>query len=563
MAKRDDKPESEVDRIAALPTWRPPKLGPEVDQRYRNVRTLDEVAELRPVQRIALHVIETHPKHGLLGPIGVGHGKGLITFLAPEAARKRRPLLLIPASMRDSCRREYAKFSRHWRVSRRLSIQSYEQLSRPDANKYLSTIKPDMIIADEAHLLRHHDSARTKRVARYMAANPDTVFVAVSGTLTRRSVKDYAHLAEWALGRGSPLPMEWSDLEAFADALDASPKPPNPRSFGYLHKLGLDLTGVPWKQRREAARKVYLRRFESTHGVVSTGDASVGASLLIDALPVAIPEKIDEALRELRSTWVRPDGEELATPLDLARVESCLLSGFYYRWKWPNDKPDREWLDARAAWHRTVRTILKRNMPEYDSPFLVRNGLVHGRLEWPGALQVYRAWERVKHRPPPPVEPVWLDDYLVEACARWVLAKLDAGERGIVWYQHSALGDALEDAGLPVFRAGEDPEAKGANCDLIACSIRAHGTGKNLQRWHANLFMNWQSGGATIEQTIGRTHRQGQLADTVTVDLFAHDGELFKRSFNDARYIEGTNGTRQRLLYATLSSRASALLKDD
>jgi len=548
------KPLTEPQRIARLPRVEQPDLGPEFDLKYLHPRWhgRPDAPALRPAQRLALYWIET--ARGLVGPIGCGHGKGLITMLAPRAANARRPVLFIPASMKNSgaFSREYAKFSKHWLVSRSLQVMSYESLSRADANAYLEALRPDMIIADEAHLLRYHDSARTKRVARYMESEPTTVFVGVSGTLTRKSVKDFAHLSEWALGKGSPLPMDWPTLEAFADALDSSTKTPDPASFGAMRPLGLDLSGVPFEDWRERAQRCFGERLLATAGVVSTGDASVGASLVFSAREPAVPEVVTDALATLAATWTRPDGEELATPLDLARVESTLRAGFYYRWIWPDDKPDVEWLEARAAWNRACRAILSRDLARFDSPFLVAAGLDAGALDDPLAAQALEAWRAVRERysPTPPVEPVWLSDYLIDDVAAWVVDRLDAGERGIVWVQHSAVAAKLAECGLPVFGAGADPEA--SHEPVIACSIRAHGTGKNLQRWAHNLFTSWPPSGSTIEQAVARTHRAGQDEDEVTATGYAHDADRFAKSYVDAGYIERTTHTRQRLRYGSL-----------
>ena len=45
----------------------------------------------------------------------------------------------------------------------------------------LDYIQPDLIIADECHLLKNHKAGRTRRVTRYMREHPETKFVGVSG----------------------------------------------------------------------------------------------------------------------------------------------------------------------------------------------------------------------------------------------------------------------------------------------------------------------------------------------------------------------------------------------
>lgn len=63
-------------------------------------------------------------------------------------------------------------------------------------------------------------SARTRRFLRYLEAHPETRLVAQSGTLATRTIKDYAHLAEFALREGSPLPLREPVVEEWAAALD-------------------------------------------------------------------------------------------------------------------------------------------------------------------------------------------------------------------------------------------------------------------------------------------------------------------------------------------------------
>jgi hypothetical protein len=54
----------------------------------------------------------------------------------------------------------------------------------------------------------------------------------------------------------------------------------------------------------------------------------------------------------------------------------------------------------------------------------------------------------------------------------------------------------------------------------VIASIAANSTGRNLQmKWHKNLMTSCPSTAAAVEQWIGRTHRTGQEADTVTVDV--------------------------------------------
>jgi hypothetical protein len=86
----------------------------------------------------------------------------------------------------------------------------------------------------------------------------------------------------------------------------------------------------------------------------------------------------------------------------------------------------------------------------------------------------------------------------------------------------------------------------------IVASIKAHGTGKNLQMFSRNLIANPPSNGAEYEQLIGRTHRYGQQSD-VTVEIYQHTPELreaFEAAMEHATYVHQTTGALQRLIFA-------------
>ena len=68
------------------------------------------------------------------------------------------------------------------------------------------------------------------------------------------------------------------------------------------------------------------------------------------------------------------------------------------------------------------------------------------------------------------------------------------------------------------------------------------------------LFGNPPADGAAWEQAIGRVHRQGQLADECEVELYQHTDELidaFRQAREFASFIEETEGTRQKLSFAS------------
>ena len=59
---------------------------------------------------------------------------------------------------------------------------------------------------------------------------------------------------------------------------------------------------------------------------------------------------------------------------------------------------------------------------------------------------------------------------------------------------------------------------------------------------------------AIVGNCLGRTHRQGQMADEVGVDVYLHTEHFqaaFDQAIKDSEYVENTQGQRRKLLYAT------------
>lgn len=494
--------------------------------------------KLWPVQLAALR--EGLETGGLAGPIGVGHGKSLIALLLPAVLRAKKTVLLVKPSLKSQLKREVVNYANHfWIPTKYIRLVSYSELSNADKGEILEKVSPDLIIADECHLLRHPNAARTKRFLRYMKAHQEVKFVGLSGTMTTRSIKDYAHFFDLALKDGSPLPRKETELYAWAEALDdATTKAPAPPG-----KLKLLCVGD------ETVRDGFRRRVLDTKGVVSTPESALGTSLSLIAISGVGDEKIAEALAELRRTWTW-QGEEFEDALAFHRIAKQLASGFYYRWAWPGGVADKEWLSARAAWHAEVREyLLDNSTPGMDSPLLL------ARAAQAGLWQSYTwdSWSRLRDRTPPPVEAVWISEAVVNSALHWA-----KNNEGIIWYEHDAVGRKIAEIGkLPFFGPGEKAavlldSAHPTIMPNIVCSIRAHGTGKNLQAYSKMYVTSPPSNGQIWEQLIGRMHRPGQQADEVEVYIVSHTKEqvsALKQARKDALYVEQTQGQKQKLLY--------------
>lgn len=524
------------------------------------------VDRLLPVQAWALY--ESPLTGGLLAPIGVGAGKTLLDILiATVMPNCRVAALLLPPGLVEQLIAEYRAVSEHfvvpslvlpvgysasgwtWAGRPALHVVPYSRFSRPEATDYLERLRPDLILADEAHALKNRGAVRTGRVLRYFAAYPQTRLCAWSGSITSKSIKDFAHLSAFALGDSSPLPLDPDVVEQWAAAVDPSDWP---APAGALKALG------------EPVREALQRRITETRGVVSTRTGAAGTSSIVlrERVPPKMPAELAQKIIDLRASFTRPDGEELVTALDVARCARELACGFFYRWRFP-DRPSlaevEAWFAARKAWHRELREQLRNPKPHLDSPLLLAKAAIRYYAGYQGELPVWEsdAWPRwrdlrdsVRHE----TEAVWVDQYLVNDAAEWAQK-----HRGIVWYEHEAFGRAIgEKAGTPVHGGGIGAEArilaeKGDRS--IAASIRSHGTGRNGLQFLFNeqLVANPPSSGDAWEQLLGRLNRVGQSADEVVTHVYRHTAELrdaIDRALELAKYIEGITSNTQMLLAA-------------
>lgn len=544
--------QTQARRIRALPEWNYEELmrqtqpGGPLDYTER-LRVPGGTMVLKPIQNLALHWVEQ--KKGLVGPLAVGSGKTIISLLASVILKAQRPVLFVPPTLQIPLRREIEKLSKHFRLPTNLYIIPYSQLSVASSTALLEQIKPDLIICDEAHMIKSASSARTKRVLRYFRQYPTTRFIALSGTLTSKGLRDYAHLCELALREGSPLPTEEADLIAWANCIDSGSQPQE-RDWSAFAAFS-DLRHIPDTNRRQdEARAVFQRRFTRTPGVVATTEASVQCSLNLYEREVETPPEVEDALAALRRSWSRPDGEVMESALDMWRLGMQLSQGFWLRWVWPNGVVDHEWLNARAEWHRQVRYVVERSITGLDSPFLVWQAVSRGLLTQPDIIRAWAAWDAVRHRPTPPTETVWISDFLIRDALRW----LREHPRGLIWHNDRATEAALRAAGVPTYGRKEVPPLDGSRKGM-ALSVRVHGTGLNLQYAHSeNLILSFPSSGKTMEQLLGRTHRQGQEADEVTLHYYQHTvaaREAVITARADARYNEDTQGSPMKLCYGT------------
>lgn len=498
----------------------------------------------RGLQPLAL--LEASEQNGLFANLAVGAGKTLIALLLPVAMDARRAVIVTkPQLKRQVLEIDGPLYARHYAVDwSRISVVSYSELSSAGSADALDRISPDLIVADEAHLLRRISAARTKRFRRFLKHNPGTRACYLSGTLVGPNLLDYAFFLESALGARSPVPT-WPALGDWAAALGDPIEGSKPMPPGALLELcSEDELAAP--NERAAARAGFARRRRETPGVLVTENkGSCDTSLLLRALRVGC-QKSRKALAHLDRLWCW-DGEEIPEAMRKAAVAKQLGLGFWYRWDWPGGVKDKEWLAARRDWNREVRETLRaRSGPGFDSPMLLANAAERG--DWRSSC--WAAWKAVKQRPEPPTVPVWYSQHAVVAALEWAVGG------GIVWTWHTAFGRRLaEVGGLPYFGEGDDARLDAAivaEVPTMVVSAFVGREGKNLQAaWSRMLITSPPSSAGEWEQVLGRLHREGQMEDVEVDVLFGCDDA--ERSFAEAlRQAEssGEFGQEMKLWYA-------------
>lgn len=535
---------NEVDRVLGLPEL----------QSYPQVPLPKPLKDrdLLPVQRAAL--IEMAVAEGFFGNLPVGTGKTLIALLAPLMVSAKRPLLLIEANYRPELDRQIAEWGEHFSLPK-LDVLTYETLSSPNSRKLLFKIEPDFIMADEGHNLKHLSSVRTKRVIEYMSERPTTKFGVMSGTMTSRSIKEYAHLMEMALGDGAPIPLDLVTLGRWSRTIDPwsaalAMDPPRPADWAsvselvgwYAERLGYDRGEViqKWrkqldKDRREDAREALYERMRLTPGVMLEESGSFDGALNVYLIDIEVPMSVREATKEALAQ---------NTVLDAHRHAATLSQGFYYEWDWPDGVPDNLWLLTRRNYGLAVQAVMEED-PDADSPALAARAILEGE-EYEHLRGIVEAWELVKDRQPP-TKTIWVSQFLLDDAVKRA-AKLG---KALIWYEHRAVAEALRARNIKVFGEGDGLPSG----DVVALSRHVYGTGWNLQEWSKQIILQPPGNGRTMEQLLGRLHRRGQTGDSVDTYIYQHAEALRKfweQASRDARYIQQTQGTQTKMSVATV-----------
>lgn len=572
---------------------------------------------------------------GLFAPIGVGWGKTLITLMVANAAYAKglqRMLLLVPPEVtaqlvetdipwaRSRVAINYPihvlggrpmDYRRSLCNSKRkgLYIMPYSLLSTKDTSDNLAAMQPELLIADEAHKLAKASAARTRRVIHMLEdakkRGKPMEMVLLSGTITKKSIKDYYHLIVPCLKNNCPLPLsgmmanDWAALvDAQASSADSPPAATTPiiPLVQWARKHFPDLKGG-FPMDVQGFRAAYKHRLNTAPGVVSSGDAQIGTSLILANRPVegyeANPgwKELKRLMDQVTNMWLTPNGDEIEHAIHTWKWLNELSTGFYNELTWPTPaklaekrrlpEKDAEEILTHARIHHTSGQmyakllrdfLMNSSRPGLDTPFLVGQDMMRNAAKHVPAT-MYTAWREWKDldfegRPERDSRAVRVCDYKIKAAVAWAKAMRAEEGKGragaIVWYYHQEVGTWLAEemrlAGLDTLHC---PAGDRGNADIlnpahkhkiVVASYTAHGTGKNLQHFQEQYFVQWPRDASVAEQTLGRTHRNGQLADELTVhtnQTLLFDQLNFAACLNDSLYIHQSTGNRQKLIYAS------------
>lgn len=535
------------------------------------------ITELRDVQ--AWYFYEARLVGGVLGIIQVGGGKtGIGALTAMVVPDCREAVLLLPPGLKEQFLKDFRRWAQHFKVPNIaggpgagpngeflpgrpvLHVLKYSELSSPGFARWFDA-RPNIsvVICDEAHALKAVGATRTKRFLANAEARPNTRYFLHTGSLTSKAIQEYTHLSALALGPGSPVPIDPHVVSVWGEALNP-PRHGDPAPPGALMRLC---------EPGENVYQGFARRLLETAGVVSSMEGALaGVELVIkQRKPPEMPPELRDALRQVRETMTRPDGEELTDAFEVARCVRELCAGYYNYWAYPGSKPEDfepggridNWFQKRQDWNRAVRDRLKTHVLEMDSEGLLKAAAKRALGGYTGLRPIWHEesaapWFEVEKTVPHETRVKFVSDWLARDAADWGHANA-----GIIWVEGPELGRLIARLGGFVYYGEGAEAAAGIDAEkgdkTIVASIRAHGTGRNLQySFHRNLFVQVPADAGVWQQTVGRTHRPGQESPVVYVEVYLHAPELqeaFDLATRRAGYAGGTTRGDHKLLSAT------------
>lgn len=530
-------------------------------------------SRLKPLQALALSEFQEYGGAHLGLP--VGEGKTLICLLAPHMRACKRPVLIVPAALKDKTYAEFAEYSKHWKVpSPPPRILTYHDI-RLDP-KLLDKIKPDLIMLDEADAARAQERSAAQRLGRYIgtckvcdailvkghkACKHLPMVITMTGTGTRFSITDFSHFLIWALKDRAPVPLDPKQLAKWSSALDEH----KPGRFGMARRLRPGVLVDLVAQKRVAkgqtkrvskysdfggqsdvmlARAAFQTRLRTTPGVIIVDGTACDKPLTIRHLCALDDPEIDALFESIRS-GESPDGDTLTDSLAEYRLESEAGCGGYYYF---DPKPPDWWLIPRKRCFRFIRATIIASRST-ARPLDTEGAVIRAYRKHPAVAD----WLAVRKKFKPKSKWRWASGSVVYAAAQWAKE-----HNGLIFTRQQAVGRAIAEVtrlhyygaggkngnGTPIEKA--DP-TKGA-----VLSFAANLRGRNLQAWNRMLIVGCPQAATELEQWLGREHRYGQERHVHADILFTSGGSAyaFEMAEREARFVLSTQGQMQKILRA-------------
>ena len=535
------------------------------------LRTPGGTWSLRPIQAEVL--VSVAENLGTFASVGVGGGKTIMSYLAGTVCDVRSVCVIVPAKLREKTRRDFKALSEQFLTTSQITVLSAEECGLKDGMERLERTRAQLLVIDECHKFKNPKAARTRKVLRYLEQHPECKLLAMSGTVTDRSIKNFAHLLRHALGElNCPLPVDKEWLGKWARLVDPKVQS-RVRPGVFVQKLpkGTD----PRLADAEDYRKIVHHRVFNTPGVVKLPSTSYGGPIEMSILDPGVSEKADKLIRQLESQGVHPNGDPIY-PIERYGVHRCLALDFWYDW---HPRPPEHWLRARRAWRSWCASVLETEIYGLDSELMVINAVDRGwYLREPNGEHdepdpenpddqievtddgLLEAWRAVKNDYKGKQIPVWESEETLRKCIEMSGALENPM---LIWTEFRAVGEKLGELyGLPYFANKGMTKDKSYIGDCPGdvspvLSLAANSEGLNLQdRWHRALYLTPMQSPSLWEQSIGRIHRPGQEADACELQVVInterlHDAFLAAREY--ARYQETMTGAPQKLLLADMA----------
>lgn len=508
-----------------------------------------------------------------------------------EATGSRRSLLLVSGSGEEQTHEDFSKISTFWRSPATPQVATYQWLGQPGNGFRLcncdlclgdpedgevpdtSPLLPDFIIPDEADKLRNLTASVTKRVRRYMVHHGVTMvegghvrFAPMTGSFMRKSLKNFKHLFQWALGIYAPVPSDWQTTEAMCSVIDISVKDGRlaPGALKALVDPTVWAKADP-SEYTHLIRAGYQKRMADTPGVTIIRESSCDKPLSIEVLipPIDVdaePSPIDREFLRAAVDGTTIDNWPLVYALDKHRYFDALGTGHVGVW---DPRPPDDWCAARRAWLTFVNDEIDASQRKGRRPLDSPSEVERKYRNHPLLLE----WRRLE----PTFEPNPVDVELSTEVLEYAAKLIREGGPMVVWSQHDWVGSRLaEMTGLEFFGSqGYSPEGnKIDECDgsrSVIASAFANNRQRNLQyAFHDNLVIAPEPSGAEQEQKIGRTHRFGQ-PDRVRVRYLATSWRSFKSIAAMLEEARGqvTIGMDQKLLLGNWTPHPRVSLRSD